>query len=60
MFRAFRREALLQGADDIPYLVGGAGAGGYRDVISPPSNRHLQSGDVMMLDTGATWDGYFL
>ncbi len=59
VFRAFRREALLQGADDVPYLVGGAGLGGYCDVISPPSQRVLRAGDVMMLDTGATWDGYF-
>lgn len=58
VFRSFRREALLQGADDVPYLVGGAGPGGYRDVISPPSRRSLQAGDVLMLDTGATWDGY--
>lgn len=59
VFRSFRREALLQGADDVPYLVGGAGPGGYCDVISPPARRRLQAGDVMMLDTGATWDGYF-
>lgn len=59
VFRAFRREALLQGADDVPYLVGGADQGGYDDVISPPSQRPLQNGDVLMLDTGATWDGYF-
>lgn len=59
VFRAFRREALAQGADDTPYLVGGAGPGGYADVISPPSRRPLQAGDILMLDTGATWDGYF-
>lgn len=59
VFRTFRREALAQGADDVPYLVGGAGLGGYIDVISPPSRRPLQGGDVLMLDTGATWDGYF-
>jgi len=59
VFRAFRREALLQGADDVPYLVGGADQGGYHDVISPPSARPLENGDVLMLDSGATWDGYF-
>ena len=59
VFREFRREALLQGADDIPYLVGGAGAGGYNDVISPPTLRPLQPGDILMLDTGAVWDGYY-
>ena len=59
LFRAFRREALAQGADDVPYLVGGADQGGYEDVISPPSARPLARGDIVMLDTGATWDGYF-
>ncbi|MDQ7069502.1 MAG: Xaa-Pro peptidase family protein [Rhodobacterales bacterium] len=59
LFRCFRREALLQGADDVPYLVGGAEQGGYHDVISPPTKRPLATGDIFMLDTGATWDGYF-
>ena len=36
VFRQFRREALAQGADDAPYVVGGAAPGGYADVISPP------------------------
>ncbi len=59
LFREFRRVMLGQGVDAVPYLVGGAGQGGYRDVISPPSRRPLQAGDVLMMDTGATWDGYF-
>ena len=59
VFRTFRCEALLHGADDVPYLVGSAGQGGYQDVIAPPTRRPLQSGDILMLDTGATWDGYF-
>jgi Xaa-Pro aminopeptidase len=59
VFRSFRIELLKQGADDVPYLVGGAGQGGYGDVISPPSARPLQEGDVLMLDTGATRNGYF-
>lgn len=59
VFRAFRREALAQGADDVPYLVGASEPGGYADVISPPSRRPVQAGDVLMLDTGAVWDGYF-
>ncbi len=59
VFRAFKREALALGADDVPYLVGAAEQGGYVDVISPPSRRPLRAGDVLMLDTGSTWDGYF-
>ncbi len=58
-FRAFKREALTQGADDAPYLVGSSGPGGYIDVISPPGRRPLQTGDVLMMDTGCAWDGYF-
>ncbi|WP_299923380.1 Xaa-Pro peptidase family protein [uncultured Pelagimonas sp.] len=59
LFRAFRQEALAQGADDVPYLVGGAAQGGYVDVISPPTAKPLAKGDIVMLDTGATWGGYF-
>ena len=58
-FRAFRIEALRLGADDAPYVVGGAEQGGYIDVISPPSRRALRDGDILMIDTGCTWDGYF-
>ena len=58
-FRNFRREALAHGVDDVPYLVGSAGEGGYIDVISPPTRRPLQAGDVLMMDTGCTWDGFF-
>ncbi|MEM6495593.1 MAG: Xaa-Pro peptidase family protein [Pseudomonadota bacterium] len=58
-FRAFKMELLRQGADDVPYLVGGAAQGGYEDIISPPSDTLLSNGDVLMLDTGATLNGYF-
>lgn len=58
-FRAFKIELLRQGAEDVPYLVGGAGPDGYADVISPPGQRALRKGDVLMLDTGASRHGYF-
>ncbi|MBT5048244.1 MAG: aminopeptidase P family protein [Rhodospirillaceae bacterium] len=58
-FRRFKIECLEQGVDDVSYLVGGAGAGGYGDIISPPSGRAIQTGDVLILDTGCTYDGYF-
>lgn len=59
VFRAFRIECLRAGVDDVSYLVGGAGPGGYDDIISPPAGRHLRDGDVLILDTGCTYDGYF-
>jgi len=58
-FRTFKIELLKQGAEEVPYLVGGAGKDGYEDVISPASEKPLKSGDILMLDTGATRDGYF-
>jgi Xaa-Pro aminopeptidase len=59
VFREFQIALLAGGADWVPYLAGGAGPGGYGDVISPPSDRALATGDVLMLDTGAVHDGYF-
>ena len=59
VFRAFKLACLSLGADDVAYLVGGAGEGGYGDIISPPSQRCLQNGDVLILDVGLVWDGYF-
>ena len=59
VFRDVRIDLLRRGADDVPYLVGGAGPGGYADVISPPPDVPLKGGDVLMLDTGAVVDGYF-
>lgn len=59
VFRDFQRLLLEEGADWVPYLAGGAGPDGYADVISPASEAPLAAGDVLMLDTGAVWDGYF-
>jgi len=59
VFRSFKMECLRRGVDDVAYLVGGAGPGGYGDIISPPSGRKLEDGDVLILDTGCTFDGYF-
>lgn len=59
VFRDFQRLLLEEGADWVPYLAGGAGPYGYADVISPATEAPLQAGDLLMLDTGAVWDGYF-
>ncbi|ADE39012.1 metallopeptidase, family M24 [Candidatus Puniceispirillum marinum IMCC1322] len=59
LFREFKIRALQAGIDDVSYLVGSAGPGGYFDIIAPPDGRMLAAGDVFMLDTGCIWDGYF-
>lgn len=59
VFRRFQMLCLEAGADWVPYLAGAADASGYADVISPAVDVPLVSGDVLMLDTGLVWDGYF-
>lgn len=58
-FTAFRVELLHQGADEVPYLVGATGPGGIDDIIRVPSSRRIASGDLLIFDTGSTFDGYF-
>ena len=59
LFRTFKINALNAGVDDISYLVGASGQGGYFDIIAPPTTSKLKKGDIFMLDTGCIWDGYF-
>lgn len=59
IFREFKIDLLRRGADDVSYLVGATGAGGYRDIISPPGSRKAETGDILILDTGSMFDGYF-
>lgn len=59
VFRDFQALCLSEGADWVPYLAGAAQESGYGDVISPASDTALALRDVLMLDTGLVWDGYF-
>ncbi len=58
-FRAFKQACLGAGADDVCYLVGATGQGGYADIISPASDKAIEAGDVLILDTGSVFDGYY-
>ena len=59
VFRKFQMLCLETGADWVPYLAGAAAQGGYSDVISMATDAPITMGDVLMLDTGLVWDGYF-
>ena len=59
VFRKFQVLCLEAGADWVPYLAGGADTEGYDDVISPAKVAPLKKRDILMLDTGLVWDGYF-
>lgn len=52
-------DILRRGADSTPYLMGVSGPGSYDNIIMGPTDRTLRPGDIMIIDTGATYDGYF-
>lgn len=56
---AYRIDVLSRGVDSVPYIVATSGAGGTDDAIRFPTERLLQNGDVMFIDTGAEIDGYY-
>ncbi len=59
LFRAVRHKAHELGIDEVPFLVGGTGAGGIKDIIAPPTSRVMEAGDILLLDTGCRMQGYF-
>ena len=59
ILRQMRIDLLERGADHTPYIVSASGADGYGDIIMGPSDRRLERGDVMIIDTGTVYDGYF-
>jgi Xaa-Pro aminopeptidase len=57
--RKMRVEVLERGADASPYMMGASGPGGYDNIIMGPRERVLGTGDILIIDTGTTFDGYF-
>lgn len=57
--KRFRIDMLSAGADSCPYIIAGSGPDGYDSIIMGPTDRVLEKGDVLIIDTGATFDGYF-
>lgn len=54
-----RVEVLRRGADNSPYMMGVAGPGGYDNIIMGPTQKVIGEGDILIIDTGTTFDGYF-
>lgn len=54
-----RADLTSHGADNSPYLICVSGQGGYNNIIMGPSDRRLLPGDVVSIDTGTVFDGYF-
>ena len=52
-------DILQRGADSVSYMVAGSGPGGYDSIIMGPTDRSVAEGDLLIIDTGSTFDGYF-
>lgn len=57
--RKFAADLLLRGADKVPYTSIGTGPGGYPSIIQGPTGRRLEQGDILLIDTGAKYAGYY-
>ena len=57
--KQMRIDLLNRGADTTPYIVSASRPGGYGDIIMGPTDRVLEDGDVLIIDTGTVFDGYF-
>jgi len=57
--RKLRIDLLERGTDNSPYLIGVAGPGGYDNIIMGPTDRRIERGDILIIDTGTTYDGYY-
>ena len=57
--RKLRIDLAKRGADSTPFLPAVSGQGGVSQIVCGPSDRILQKGDILFIDTGSTYDGYF-
>ena len=55
----FKQELIKKGADHTLYMSCASGQGGYDQIICDPSEKKLLDGDILIIDTGTTFDGYF-
>jgi Xaa-Pro aminopeptidase len=55
----FKKELIESGADYIPYMACASGLNGYNQIICNPTGRVTKDGDILIIDTGATLNGYF-
>ncbi|WP_068080571.1 M24 family metallopeptidase [Polycladidibacter stylochi] len=57
--KRFSMDMLEAGADETPFIIAGSGPDAIGEILTGPSDRAMQEGDLLMIDTGAVWDGYF-
>ncbi len=57
--RKLRIDIARRGADATPFMPAISGPGGVAQIVCGPHDRALEEGDILFIDTGSTFDGYF-
>jgi len=57
--RKLRIDIARRGADATPFMPAVSGLGGVPQIVCGPGDRVLREGDILFVDTGSTFDGYF-
>lgn len=57
--RRLRIDIARRGADATPFMPAISGPGGVSQIVCGPHDRKIEEGDILFIDTGSTFDGYF-
>lgn len=57
--RKLRIDIARRGADSTPFMPAISGPGGVAQIVCGPHDRVIEKGDILFIDTGSTFDGYF-
>ncbi|HTN98403.1 MAG TPA: Xaa-Pro peptidase family protein [Nordella sp.] len=57
--RKLRIDIARRGADSTPFMPAISGPGGVAQIVCGPHDRRIEAGDILFIDTGSTFDGYF-
>lgn len=57
--RKLRIDIARRGADSTPFMPAISGPGGVAQIVCGPHDRLIEAGDILFIDTGSTFDGYF-
>ena len=57
--RKLRIDIARRGADATPFMPAISGPGGVAQIVCGPHDRKIAEGDILFIDTGSTFDGYF-
>jgi Xaa-Pro aminopeptidase len=57
--RKLRIDVARRGADATPFMPAISGPGGVAQIVCGPHDRRIENGDILFIDTGSTFDGYF-